>query len=441
MFQLFKRVASILGLVGLSACTSTVIARGPVYWVWSGAVTERSAVVKTRVELTEAGAPRLLVNGQEVAAQDVTENGVATFRLEGLNPEKRYDYRVRLGPSEFLSGHFSTFAQGPMSFHFVFGSCARTASNHPVFETMQRLEPLFVLHMGDFHYENIAENDAARYREAFDRVLASERQAALYRSTPIVYIWDDHDYGPNDADGTHPGKPSALATYDQYVPHYPLEREGPLLDLHQAFTVGRIRFLLTDPRSERVADDAPDGPEKTMLGAEQREWLLNEIEGAKERYPLVVWVNPVPWISEAGSSHGWGAYDWERRYIADRIRRAGMTRRMLMLSGDGHMVAIDDGTNSNYATSDPPEELGFPVVHAAPFDRYPRPKGGPYSHGIAARRLAFGIIQIQQFGLAHIRDDGETIEVDLSGRNARGELLEGMSLQMRCDDNGCRTVS
>jgi alkaline phosphatase D len=307
---------------------------------------------------------------------------------------------------------------------------------------MQRLEPLFVLHMGDFHYENIAENDAARHREAFDRVLASERQSALYRSAPIVYIWDDHDYGPNDSDRTHPGKRSAIAAYDEYVPHYPLEETNGTLprDLHQAFTVGRIRFLLTDSRSERVPDETLDGPEKTMLGVEQREWLLGEIESAKGRYPLVVWVNPVPWITEAGSGHGWGRYDWERRYLADRIRQAGMTQHLLMLSGDGHMVAIDDGTNSNYATGHAPDEKGFPVVHAAPFDRYPRPKGGPYSHGIAARRLAFGLVQIQQFGLAQIRDDGEILEVDLSGRNARGELLEGMSLQLRCGDGGCAAV-
>jgi alkaline phosphatase D len=329
-----------------------------------------------------------------------------------------------------------------MSFHFVFGSCARTGSSHPIFETMERLEPLFVIHMGDFHYENIAENDAARHREAFDRVLASERQSALYRSAPIVYVWDDHDYGPNDSDRTHPGKPSALAAYDEYVPHYPLEAGDGALprDLHQAFTVGRIRFLVTDSRSERMPDEVPDGPEKTMLGVEQREWLLAEIESAKALYPLVVWVNPVPWITEPGSGHGWGRYDWERRYVADRIHRAGMTERMLMLSGDGHMVAIDDGTNSNYATGHAPGEKGFPVVHAAPFDRYPRPKGGPYSHGIAARRLAFGLVQIQQFGLAQIRDDGEILEVDLSGRNARGELLEGMSLQLRCGDGGCAAV-
>jgi alkaline phosphatase D len=298
-----------------------------------------------------------------------------------------------------------------------------------------------MLHMGDFHYENIAGNDPAQFQRAFDKVLASDRQSSLYRSTPVAYIWDDHDYGPNDSDRTHAGRPAALATYEEYVPHYPLAGDDRLPpDLHQAFTVGRVRFLLTDVRSLRAPDSAPDGPDKTMLGVPQREWLLDEIEAARDRYPLIVWVNPVPWIAEPGSGHGWGRYDWERRYIADRIRAAGMTERLLMLSGDGHMVALDDGTNSNFATDRAAGERGFPVMHAAPLDRYARPKGGPYSHGTAARRILFGLISIQQFGLAEIRDDGEVLEVSLSGRNERGDLLQGMSLRLRCDDRGCRTM-
>jgi len=117
-----------------------------------------------------------------------------------------------------------------------------------------------------------------------------------------------------------------------------------------------------------------------------------------------------------------------------------MAGRLLMLSGDGHMVAIDDGTHSNFATNGAAGEKGFPVMHAAPLDRYARPKGGPYSHGIAGRRILLGLVAIQQFGLAEIRDDGQILEVSLSGRNASGNLLQGMSLGLRCDDRGCRTT-
>ena len=50
------------------------------------------------------------------------------------------------------------------------------------------------------------------------------------------------------------------------------------------------------------------------------------------------------------------------------------------------------------------------------------------------------LIQIQQFGLAEITDDGERVEPRLTGRNKDGELLDGMSLRLRCRD-GCEVVT
>jgi hypothetical protein len=44
-----------------------------------------------------------------------------------------------------------------------------------------------------------------------------------------------------------------------------------------------------------------------------------------------------------------------------------------MISGDAHMVAIDDGTNSDYADGG---GGGFPVFHAGALDRSSSVKGG-----------------------------------------------------------------
>jgi len=431
------RVAAVLLF---AVATTAAASESPVHWTWSGAVTTDSAVVKAKVE-TSAGPPRLILGERAVEPESLSAGGVAVFRLEGLEPGTEHVYRVAVEGHPALEGRFRTFDDGPMSFRFVFASCARTGSNSSVFETIESLEPSFVLHMGDLHYEDIAENDVARFRTAFDDVLSSERQSSLYRSAPIVYVWDDHDYGPNDADRTHRGRPAALRAYDESVPHYPLARDdaGTPLDVRQAFSAGRLRFIVTDVRSNRAPEDGTDGPEKTLLGVSQREWLLHELEAAKDGYELVVWANVVPWIVKAGSGHGWGRYAWERGLIADRIRELGLADRLLMISGDAHMVAMDDGTHSNYSTGAGGREPAFPVVHAAPFDQRPSKKGGPYSHGTSARKVLFGLVPIQQFGLADVRDDGEVLEVDLTGRDKKGRLLKGMALRLRCRD-GCEVV-
>jgi alkaline phosphatase D len=215
--------------------------------------------------------------------------------------------------------------------------------------------------------------------------------------------------------------------YRQFVPHYPLEAGGRL-GIHQAFTIGRVRVIMTDSRSQRgPSRGASQG--RTMLGAGQLRWLMGELSSAASA-PLVIWVNTVPWIASPGSgSDNWGSYAREREEIANHIDALGLTRRLLMLSGDAHMVAIDDGTHSNYATGNGRGQRGFVVMHAAPLDRRTSVKGGPYSHSVSARR--------GQFGIVDIIDDGASLTVELGGRDRGGNPIPGMRLALSCDGQQC----
>jgi hypothetical protein len=49
----------------------------------------------------------------------------------------------------------------------------------------------------------------------------------------------------------------------------------------------------------------------------------------------------------------------------------------------------------------------------------------------------FGVVQIQQFGLMEVGDDGQVMLVALSGRRSSGTLLPGMRIELRCDAAGC----
>ena len=169
-----------------------------------------------------------------------------------------------------------------------------------------------------------------------------------------------------------------------------------------------------------------------MLGPVQLEWLKDELSRAADA-PLVIWVNTVPWVASPGSgSDNWGSYAREREEFANHIDALGLTGRLLMLSGDAHMVAIDDGTHSNYATGSGRGRRGFAVMHAAPLDRRTSEKGGPYSHGVSRER--------GQFGLVDVTDDGQKLSVELSGRDRAGAPIKGMRLARSCDGRACETV-
>jgi phosphodiesterase/alkaline phosphatase D-like protein len=410
-------------LVQLAQALTAQAAVG-VSWVWSGALTSTSIVVKARTAADSASVRLLVSRSADLSAPLTTPkqastaamDRVVTLPVSGLTPATRYHYAVEVDGTVDLTkrGTFRTAPEGASSFTIAFGACATTGSDSPVFDTIRQADPLFFFHTGDLHYEDIATADTGLFRGAYDRVLASPRQSRLYRDVPIAYMWDDHDYGPNNADGNSPSKPAARQVYRERVPHHPLAAGTGDVSPYQAFTVGRVRFLVTDGRSERSPSGARDDAAKTMLGAAQKAWLKSELLAARDQQALTVWVNTMPWVAPAttGGDH-WGGYTTERRELADFIRDNRIDRTLVMLSGDAHMVSAEDGTHSGYATGG---GGGFPVLHAAALDRAGSVKGGPYSHGTFPGSGQFGLLSVEDTG-------GDEVTVTYSGRRTDGSEL------------------
>jgi prolyl oligopeptidase len=286
------------------------VERGP----WSGAITPTSAIVKAK--LRDPGAKARLLISREPTLKRATrlplqvagaEGGkVVAFSLDHLLPDTEYHYGLEVD-GELVrdkAGRFRTFPPaGPASFTFAFASCGETGSTNASYEMIRRHSPLFYMNDGDFHYRNIKENSVRRFRRAYDLVLKSPVQAQLYRDVPLVYMWDDHDFGGDNANRKARSHAAARATYDEYVPHYPLAAGGGDEPIYQSFAVGRVKFILTDLRSERDPADQKDDEKKSMMGAQQKEWFKRELLASNGRYPLIFWVSTVPWIGTAGTNH------------------------------------------------------------------------------------------------------------------------------------------
>lgn len=401
-----------------------ILAQNPtrlVEFVWSGAITPTSARVNAKL-LKDSGAVRLLVSQSQdlsdpiysayYSASSTLNNRVASLTIANLSPNTLYYYAVEADDmvDRVYWGKFRTFPAGPASFMVAFGSCAETGSSHQIFETIRNLNPLFFIHTGDMHYLDINTNDRNRFRQAYDTVLASPTQSALYRVVPLVYIWDDHDYGPNDSDATASGRQAARLTYQEYVPHYPLVAGAGNVAIYQAFDVGRVRFIVIDLRSERSPKSAPDNASKTMMGRAQKAWFKQELLNAQADHALVVWVSSVDWIPEL--SDGWYLYNTERSEIANLIKENKITN-LIMLAGDLHLLGIDNGTHSDFATGG---GAGFPVMQASPLDRFGLEAVVPYSEGVSSKRGQFGIMNV-------IDEGGSTVIVEWSGRNWQNEEL------------------
>lgn len=343
--------------------TAPAVTGSPVRWVWSGAVTPTTASVTTRTNdddeerVSLLFGPSLDLSGARELEGVSADEGVFRVDLDHLAPATTYHYAFSVGGvvDSARRGSFRTAPDGPSSFSVAVGSCSRTNSNGSVYDTIRGLDPDLVIIDGDLHYADIGSDDPHAFRQILDHTLSQPAIAALLQQSPLAYVWDDHDYG--GIDRTHAARPAALDVYGLYVPHHPLVGEA----VYQAFSYGRVRFILTDVRSAR---DPLSDEEASMLGTEQLAWLQEELLSAPREHALTVWVNPVPWVSAVDPvGDDWSAYSEERSVIADHIADNALASSLLMVSGDAHMVAIDDGSNTDYSTA---RAGGFPLLHAGP---------------------------------------------------------------------------
>lgn len=237
------------------------------------------------------------------------------FDLVGLEMNTTYEYAIAVNSLDIkkptkADGSFTTtdlwqWRKPAPDFSFLTGSCAYF--NEPVydrpgvpygkdssiFEAMAKEKAACMIWLGDNWY----------YREAdYSSEWGLWNRAHHDRSLPILQpflkamphyaIWDDHDYGPNDAEAGYPLKETSRNVFMRYWanPSYGFQQQG----INTRIAVNDCDFFLMDDRSYRSSDDmepkingAPN-PAKKMWGAAQMEWLKNSLLFSKAPFKFIV---------------------------------------------------------------------------------------------------------------------------------------------------------
>ncbi|HET6409277.1 MAG TPA: alkaline phosphatase D family protein [Chthoniobacteraceae bacterium] len=305
-----------------------------------------TATAPWKVVVTEAANPN--------APREFTgpELGVASgysgiVKLDGLKPGTRYHYEVFLGDRPQTprpSPSFSTAPtpDQPIKLRIALGSCVgdTLAGAAPAWaelaarQTMKPEQGAFdlLLMLGDNHYANTTEIEKLRVYYTAHRLTGGWRELAA--QSPIYAIWDDHDYGPNDSDSTQKGKEDSLRIFKEYWANPACgESENP--GCYYTFMRGDVQFFMLDCRYHRSPNKAPDGPEKTMLGAKQLEWLKRELSSSKARIKILATGSEWETFSQQDS---WASFRTERdaffAWIAEH-----QIEGIILLSGDRHFSA------------------------------------------------------------------------------------------------------
>jgi alkaline phosphatase D len=263
------------------------ISHGPML----GAVSEHAARIWLRTTvpadvtcaLSEVGGTSDQLT-QKVRTTRASDN-TCIITLDKLKKETEYRYVVRVGKSE-QQGTFSTL--GPSlsqkEIRIVYGYGYNHGQNKmkpgtSVFKEMASRKANLVLFLGDFPYTARGAKDEVRKGNRKLRDVIGFRQ--LTSSTPTYGIYDDHDFGPNDCDGTHKNADEALAAFKEYWPNpsYGLPEDK---GIYCSFVVGDVEFFLLDGRYPARKK------QNTMLGKIQFKWLCDGLKNSESRYKVLV---------------------------------------------------------------------------------------------------------------------------------------------------------
>jgi alkaline phosphatase D len=288
-------------------------------------------------------------------AVDGATDYVAQFDVDDLEPGSIYEYRVWVDDATVEASppwHFHTQAlwqwrSDPPPFKVAAGSC--TYFNEPaydrpgksygagegIFDAIAAQEPDFMLWLGDnlyFREVDYASAGGMAYRYRRDRAAAPLQR--LLHGTHHYAIWDDHDYGADDADSSFIFKWQSLALFRRYWanPSYGLPGvAGNFTRLGYQ----DVDFYLLDDRWYRNNERAPATPAKAMLGDSQMAWLRDALLGSHATFKVIV--DGSRMLSGQGES--WTHYPAERQAFLDWLGVAGIDG-VLFLSGGSHVSAL-----------------------------------------------------------------------------------------------------
>lgn len=274
------------------------------------------------------------------------EDCCAVLEVAGLAADSDYHYRVLVEgvPDPYLGRLLPLRARTAppegerRAFRLAFGSCARYAEDpqQPIWQAVQAARPDLFLWLGDNIYAESPSVDSLR-RE-YRRQRAVPGFQPLARSVPQLAIWDDNDYGLNDSDRTSPIREDALAVFKRYWanPAYGLPA-APGVFFQQSY--GAVELFCLDDRYWRDPNGEPDGPDKTLLGQAQREWLLEGLKRSRAVFKLIAC--GCGWSRAKGPGEdAWSAFLYERDVLFDAIRDFDI-EGVVLLSGDTHVGELN----------------------------------------------------------------------------------------------------
>ncbi|MFJ9115677.1 alkaline phosphatase D family protein [Streptomyces sp. NPDC102394] len=300
--------------------------------------------------------------------------------VRGLRPGRAYWYRFRVGGQISPAGRTRT-APHPHgkggSLRVALASCQNWQHGYfTPYADMLDQDPDVVLFVGDYIYESTPSSAGPRrhegtgepytleqYRNRYAQYRSDPDLAAMHANAPWVVTFDDHEVD-NDWAGEIPQDPAKqphdafvarlTAAFQAYYEHMPVRAsaipDGPHIQMYRRLEFGRLaRLNVLDTRQFRTdqatTQEGAQSPSMTMLGAEQKQWLLDGLHDSPARWNLIAsQIMMAETDLQVGDGKLWYYDAWDG-YQVERNALLGEfadVRNPVVLSGDRHLTMVSD---------------------------------------------------------------------------------------------------
>lgn len=310
-------------------------------------------------------------------------------KLENLKPATSYLFQARDKASDAKFGGSFTTAMAKDSekpITFVVSTCQDfprrddKANGHVIYKSMLTHKPAFFVQTGDTLYydkPNPFAKDIATARYKWNRLYSLPNLRHFHSKVPSYWLHDDHDVLKNDC---WPGQTYGDLTWEQglkvWAEQIP-QSEKP----YRTFRWGKhLQIWLPEGREFRSPNNMEDGPDKSILGAEQWAWLEESLLSSDATFKLYISATPVVGPDRKGKkdNHANKVFGYE----GERLR--GMLKAIpgcFVINGDRHWQyhSIDPNTGLNEFGSGPASDQhasGFKMSLQEEWQPFLRIKGG-----------------------------------------------------------------
>lgn len=370
--------------------------------VASGDPSTNSVIIWTRIQPETEGTKELswrIATDPELS--NVIKTGNTSTNMEkdytvkvevtGLEPNSVYYYGFTYEGVHSLTGRTRTLPTGSVDrarFGVVTGTNYAWGYFNGYKKLSERNDLSAILHTGDYFYEYAKgtyflpylegrdvypENKCVTvddYRGRFSQYRLDPDLRALHQQHPMIAIWDDHEtandcwVGGAEAHDAEDGdwnarKNSAIQVYHEWMP-VQFRSEEDKFKMNRSFTYGDLLDLVVvearlSGRDKQLAPKGDGGevnvmewlnPERTLLGNEQFNWLVNEIATSQSKwkvmlssimmYQLYGFGPVVDAFGQAmGNQDSWDGYPVERARLFGFLLQNNI-QNFGVLSGDFH---------------------------------------------------------------------------------------------------------